>query len=139
MINLQKPFLVEFEIKVDPKGRLGMLDDTIVPFKILRTFWLSEVPENTRRGGHAHHSSQQLLVCLQGLIEARVEEVNGQTYQFQLNGSTHGLYLPPRCWGVFTFYKKAIALGLASDYFDEADYIREYQEFESLRNASKSS
>ena len=137
MINLQKPFLVEFESKKDSKGRLAMLDDTIVPFKILRTFWLSDVPENTHRGGHAHHSSQQLLVCLEGLIEAQIEEVTGQTYQFQLNRSTHGLYLPPLCWGVFAFHQKAIALGLASDYFNEADYIRDYSEFETLKNASK--
>ncbi len=131
------PFLICPERHKDPRGSMGILQDNQIPFKILRMFWLYHVPENTRRGGHAHRTSKQLLLCLEGTIDAQLEDINGRLYQFQLVAHQQGLYLPPLCWGHFTFHQNAKALCLASDHFDETDYIRDYEEFEQLKYAFK--
>lgn len=131
------PFLVTPERYKDPRGSIGILQDHQIPFKILRTFWLYHVPENTRRGGHAHRTSKQLLICLEGTIEAQLEDINGRFHQFLLDSRQQGLYLPPMCWGYYTFHQNAKALCLASDHFDETDYIRNYEEFEKLKDAIK--
>ena len=133
------PYLITPGRHEDSRGAIGILQDHQIPFKILRTFWLSHVPENTRRGGHAHRSSQQLLICLEGTIKVELEGLNGKIHKFQLDPHQQGLYLPPLYWGHFTFNQNATALCLASDHFDESDYIRNYQEFEQLKDATKDS
>jgi len=137
MQNQTQPFLLPVKYYTDHKGGLGAIDDRQLPFEITRSFWLHQVPDGVERGGHAHKTSKQLLVCLQGVIEATLEDLSGTIYQFRLSAKPEGLYLPPMCWGKFKFLENAIALCFASDYFDEADYIREFTEFLSLRNAGR--
>lgn len=136
MNDYRGPFLITPERYEDSRGSMGIIQDHKIPFKILRTFWLSQVPENTRRGGHAHRTSEQLLICLEGTIEAELEDFNGQFHQFCLEPH-QALYLPPLCWGHFIFHQNATALCLASDHFDETDYIRDYAVFEKLKDAIK--
>lgn len=132
--NGHRPFLIPMERFQDSKGALGILDHSKIPFKVLRTFWITQVPENTSRGGHAHRTSKQLLISVGGIIDVEIEDLSSQKHQYQLSPSLNqALYLPPLCWGFFTFSKQAVALCMASDYFNEHDYIRDYREFVKLK------
>lgn len=128
-----EPFLLPIAEQSDQRGVMGIIEDYQLPFAIRRVFWLSMVPENTLRGGHAHHTSQQLLICTQGSIEVYLEGVSRKTYQFNLNAPTQGLFLPPLHWGTFEFAADSQALVLASDHFSEGDYIRSYQDFQGIQ------
>jgi len=122
----------------DHRGFMGTLEDHRLPFEVSRTFWISKVPDNTVRGGHAHRTSQQLLICITGIIEVELEGLSGIKHEFQLSPTSHrGLYLPPLFWGYYTFKEQAVALCMASDYFNESDYIRNYREFERLKHADR--
>lgn len=129
-----EPFFVPIKEHSDPRGLLGVVEDQELPFTIRRVFWLSEVPENTMRGGHAHHRSQQILICVKGSIKAHLEDIKGQQFEFRLQSQSQGLFLPPLFWGSFEFGSDTQAIALASDYFDEADYIRNYQDFKKLQH-----
>ncbi|GJM27983.1 MAG: hypothetical protein DHS20C17_06180 [Cyclobacteriaceae bacterium] len=133
MSNPVSPFLISLKHNQDSKGVLGVIDNRNIPFDIARIFWIHQVPDNTERGGHAHKTSEQLVICVEGIIDVTMEEITGKTHQFKLLPGSHGLYLPSLCWGYYNFQDNAIALCLASDYFKESDYIRSYQEFEKLK------
>lgn len=128
------PFLVPINYNKESNGSLGAIDDRQVPFQIARAFWIHEVPEGVKRGGHAHKTSEQLLICVRGSVNVIMEDLSGGEYLYELNPESGGLYLPPLCWGQFEFVNGAIALCLASDYYAESDYIRNYQEFEKLKH-----
>ena len=136
MKDPKRPFLVATEKVQDDRGLVGILEDHSIPFKVRRTFWVAQVPDNTWRGGHAHKSSEQLLICTHGQIRAELEDINGSCYKFDLTSETPALYIPVNCWGRFLFTSEATAMCLASDHFDEKDYIRSYSDFEKLRYAS---
>ena len=132
---LKAPFLVPVKEYCDEKGALRVTQEGDLPFSLKRVFWITQVPEDTLRGGHAHHSSQQVLICTQGQIEVNLEDLQGQRYQYHLEPGQPGLFIPALCWGEFIFKSEAQALCLASDEFDESDYIRDYRQFKELKHA----
>ncbi|MDB5264171.1 MAG: hypothetical protein JWQ14_3454 [Adhaeribacter sp.] len=107
-----------------------------LPFPVKRIFWLQQVPENKVRGHHAHHTTQEVLVVLQGQVAVTLESLAGEC-KFLLNQSDTGLFIPARTWVKLTFSDNAIALCLASTDFEEADYIRDYAQFRQICLASR--
>ena len=136
MKSIKDPFLLEVKEYQDPNGIIGIVEDNEIPMAIRRVFWLTEVPDNTIRGGHAHHQSQQVLICFQGEIKVKLEDLKGRSFNYSLKPQGQALYIPPLVWGEYTFDKSAQAICLASDLFDEDDYIRDYQVFKSLQHAN---
>ncbi len=135
MQNGDMPKLISFKNHQDSRGIMGILEDQSLPFKVQRWFWIRQVPEGASRGGHAHKSSRQLIICLQGAIEVDLEGPSIKKQHYTLEPHQNQLlYLPPLYWGYYTFKNNAIALCMASDYFDEADYIRDYRKFEQLKH-----
>ncbi|TXI13466.1 MAG: WxcM-like domain-containing protein [Pedobacter sp.] len=100
-----------------------------VPFSIKRTFWTYQIPNGVTRGGHAHHLTQQVLICIHGLIQVETTEKNGDKEIFVLDSPHIGLYLPPASWHTMTYSNNAIQLVLASELYDEKDYIRNFSSF----------
>ncbi len=99
-----------------------------LPFAVKRVFWTHATPPDVVRGQHAHFSTEQLLVAVQGQVKVVVD--NGHTTQtFILTTPETGLYLPPMHWAVIYFEEGAILLCLASTDFSEQDYIRQYDAF----------
>ena len=135
MKSLKAPFLISVSEHSNENGMLRVTQEKDLPFALKRVFWITQVPDNTHRGGHAHQSSQQIIFCTQGTIEVNLEDLQGRRYQYQLQPGRPGLYVPANCWGEFIFKSAAQALCLASDEFDEEDYIRDYQQFKSLQHA----
>ena len=104
-----------------------------VPFAVNRYFVVFEVPSAETRGAHAHRRCHQFLVCLKGSV-AFVADNGEKRQEITLDRPDIGLYLPPMIWGVqYKYSADAMLLVLASDYYDNSDYIRDYEEFLTLR------
>ena len=117
----------------DLRGKLtaGEFDDQI-PFVPKRYFMVFDVPGKDVRGEHAHRRCQQFLVCIRGSVTVMVDD--GTTAEeIQLRERDKGLLVPALVWAVqFKYSTDAVLLVFASDHYDSADYIRDYDEFLSL-------
>lgn len=119
------PVIFDFNSVKEPRGHLNYLEELKdIPFEVKRVYWLTTVPEQQVRGGHAHKTGEQVIVCLNGVVEALLEDKEGQVMSFTLDDPNKGLYIPPMWWGRMLFKNNAMLLGLASDEFSEEDYIR---------------
>lgn len=126
----KRPALYLFTQKADSRGSLSFLEELKdIPFKVRRVYWLNDVPEQQVRGGHAHKTGEQVIVCVQGIIEVVLESQTGERLTYTLDQTDKGLYIPPMWWGKMLFKDKAMLLGLASDEFSEDDYIRDRANF----------
>ena len=105
---------------------------TQVPFVPQRYFMVFDVPSKEVRGEHAHRKCHQFLVCARGSLTVVVDD--GTTSEEIVLDAPHlGLYLPPMIWAVqYKYSEDALLLVFASDPYDPADYIRDYEEFRAL-------
>lgn len=122
--------LAELPVVHDPQGNLTFIEQKRhVPFEIARVYHTYDVPGGARRGGHAHRACEEMLVAMSGSFEVSVDD-GSERKAFRLNRSYIGLYLPPMIWrDLSDFSSGSVCMVLASDYYDEADYIRDYDEF----------
>jgi dTDP-4-dehydrorhamnose 3,5-epimerase-like enzyme len=112
------------------KGSLTIVEELEhVPFKIKRIFYLYGIPKNALRGGHAHKSLHQFAIAAAGSFDMTVDD-GRERKTFHLDRPDHGLYIPPMIWDELeNFSQGSLCLVLASDHYDEADYIRDYETF----------
>lgn len=114
----------------DPRGNLTVAEgDSIVPFDIKRAYWVYDVPGGESRGGHAHKRLKQLVVALSGSFTVTLD--NGRERStVLLNHPWQGLVIDTNTWRTLDdFSSGAVCLVLASDHFEEDDYIYDYDEF----------
>ncbi len=105
-----------------------------VPFDIARVYYLYDVPGGESRGGHAHKETEEVIVAALGSFEVEVDDSSSKK-TFTLNRSYHGFYLPRLIWRELrNFSSGAICLVLASRWYGEEDYLRDYAEFIQYRN-----
>ena len=102
-----------------------------VPFTVRRVYTISNVPQNTTRGHHAHLELEQIVFCVAGSFDLELED--HQTKRtFQLVKNSHGIYVGRLTWRVLkNFSADAVCIVLASKQYDDKDYIRDYHEFTS--------
>jgi len=126
--------VVELPRIVDPRGNLTPIEGGMqVPFEIARVYYLYDVPGGEGRGGHAHRAFEEFIVAASGSFDIVVDD-GVHRERFFLNRSYYGLYLPPMVWRELdNFSSGSVCLVLASQRFDEADYIRDYDDFASGR------
>ena len=104
-----------------------------LPFDIKRIFYLYDVPGGESRGAHAHYECHQLIVAASGSFEILLDDGMEQKI-LQLNRPYMGLHIPPLIWASeINFSSGSICLVLASHEYNEADYIRDYNEYLNLR------
>jgi oxalate decarboxylase/phosphoglucose isomerase-like protein (cupin superfamily) len=127
--------LLTFRKIPDPRGNLTPVEgERDVPFAIRRVYWIYDVPGGTARGGHAYRSGEELFVALSGSFELTVDEGRGSTVRHVLNRSYYGVYVPALTWRrLENFSTNGVCLVLASQPYDEADYLRDYEEFRAAR------
>tara|TARA_A100000171_G_C2137711_1_gene151714 strand:+ start:48 stop:434 length:387 start_codon:yes stop_codon:yes gene_type:complete len=127
---VKKPEVYTFDSKPDLRGNLTYLEELkSIPFEIKRVYWLYDLPEQQVRGDHAHKTGEQVIVAIKGKIEVLLESKKGDLFNCTLDKADKALYIPPMWWGRMIFRKDTIMIGLASDEFDENDYIRKRSEF----------
>jgi len=113
----------------DPRGNLAVIEGDIIPFDIKRVYYLFDVPSDSYRGGHAHKEQFELLIPISGSFSVIVNNGIEKT-EITLNKPTRGLLMKSMVWReLIDFSSGAICLVINSGVFDEADYIRDYQEF----------
>lgn len=105
-----------------------------IPFEIKRVYWTYFTPNEVQRGGHAHKNLQQIIFAVSGIIEFSTEDTQGNKEVFILDSPEKGLYVPKHIWRDIKFLHNAVLLCLASEYYKEDDYIRDYKEFLKLKN-----
>ena len=130
--------LIELPKITDPRGNLTVAEGAgVVPFDIKRAYWVYEVPGGESRGGHAHKRLRQLVVALSGSFTVTLD--NGyERRTVLLNHPWQGLIIETNTWRTLDdFSSGAVCLVLASDHFEEDDYIYDYQEFLNYIGCSK--
>lgn len=130
--------LHRFPLIEDMRGNLTVGEfESQIPFRPRRYFMVFDVPSAEVRGEHAHRSCQQFLICTKGKC-AVVADDGRNREEFLLDSPHVGIYLPPMIWGVqYKYSQDATLLVFASELYDPNDYIRDYEEFLTLVNASR--
>lgn len=129
------PKILNFQkIGTRSEGFLSVLNHEVkIPFPILRIYWLYKVPDNVVRGDHAHKVCKQVLVAMNGSVKVSLENLIGCRYEYELDHPNQGLIVPNLYWSKLELSPDAICMCLASEEFDESEYIRSYEEFRKLR------
>ena len=123
----------------DPRGNLTFIEETRhVPFEIRRVYYLYDVPGGAERGGHAHKMLHQLIIAMSGSFDIILDDGSGK-HRFHLNRSHYGLYVCPMIWReIDNFSSGSVCMVLASNFYDEEDYYRSYEQFvEALKSQPK--
>lgn len=122
--------IIELPKIADPRGNLTFIEGgRHVPFEIRRVYYLYDTPGGAERGGHAHKGLHQLIVSMSGSFDVILD--NGrQKRRFHLNRSYYGLYVCPMIWRELdNFSSGSVCMVLASNFYDESDYYRDYKKF----------
>ena len=119
-----------FQQHGDERGMLVALEQYgDIPFEIKRVYYMYQTKKDVRRGFHAHKSLQQILVCIHGSCKVLLD--NGTEKEtLSLERPYEGLYVANNMWReMYDFSEDAVLLVLASEMYQEEDYIRDYEEF----------
>ncbi|SEG07391.1 sugar 3,4-ketoisomerase [Flavobacterium urumqiense] len=126
--------LIEIPKICDSRGNLSVIERDTIPFVSKRVYYLYDVPSGSERGGHAHKVQQELLVALSGSFDVILND-GAATRKVTLNKPNIGLLIPMGIWRELeNFSSGSVCLVLASDEFDEGDYIRDYQDFKLFKD-----
>ncbi len=122
--------LIELPKISDPRGNLTFIEgERHLSFDIKRVFYLYDVPTGEDRGAHAHKNLHQFLICLSGSFDVALDD-GFKKDTIHLNRPWKGLHIPPMIWASeVNFDPGSVCLVMASDYYYESDYIRNYSEF----------
>lgn len=128
--------LLELPRIVSPEGSITPIEGTLdVPFEIRRVYYLYDVPGGAARGGHAHLALHQLIVAPMGAFDLVLDD-GTRRRTVRLDRAYQGLYVPPMIWRELeNFSSGAICMVLASETYDERDYVRDYETFQAARRA----
>ena len=129
MTTIQDIALIKIPVVEDLSGNLAFIQNDILPFEFKRVYYLFDVPSSAFRGGHSHIEQHEVLIALSGSFEVTLNDgTNKKSYL--LNKPNIGLHLPKGIWRELeNFSSGAVCLVLASDVFEESDYIRDYDVF----------
>ncbi len=118
----------------DTRGNLSVIEGSVIPFAMKRVYYLYDVPSGAERGGHSHKEQQEFLVALSGSFNVVLTDGQAQK-TVTLNKPNEGLLIPSGVWRELeNFSSGSVCLVIASAVFEEADYIRDYEEFRLSKN-----
>jgi dTDP-4-dehydrorhamnose 3,5-epimerase-like enzyme len=129
-VSVDECRLIDLPRIKDERGNLTFIEcGRHVPFDFKRVYYLYDVPGGATRAGHAHKTLQQFLIAMSGSFNVTVDD-GYQRKTFSLNRSYYGLYIAPMIWReIDDFSSGSVCLAVVSDFFDESDYYRSYEEF----------
>lgn len=122
--------LIEFPVVSDVRGNLCAIESgRHVPFDIARVYYLYDVPSGSTRGGHAHLALHQIILPLSGSFDVKLHDGRRQE-TVSLNRPNIGLHVGPMTWReIENFSSGSVCCVLASQAYDESDYIRDFELF----------
>ncbi len=129
-MSIEDSRIIELPKISDPRGNLTFVEGgRHIPFDIKRVYYLYDVPGGSERGAHGHRDLQQLIIAMSGSFDITLDDGHNKR-SFHMNRSYYGLYVPPMMWReIDNFSSGAVCMVLASDYYNEADYFRDYEQF----------
>lgn len=129
-MNVSEAKVIDIKKIADRRGNLSVVEEMKdVPFKIARAYWVYDVPGGECRGGHAHRKLKQLVIALSGSFHVTLDDGKDKRTVL-LNHPYQGLIIETGIWRTLDdFSSGAVCLVLASEPFEEDDYIRDYDEF----------
>lgn len=119
-----------FERHGDERGQLVVIEEMkTIPFDIKRVYYMYDTATDAVRGKHAHKSLEQVLFCIHGSCKLFLD--NGREKEtVVLDQPNEGIYIANNMWReMYDFSEDAVLMVLASEYYEESDYIRNYDEF----------
>ena len=127
-----------FGVHDDERGKLVAVETgKEIPFPIRRVYYIYDTKTDVARGFHAHKKLEQILICMHGSCKIRLDNGKEQTV-VALSDPAEGLYIGHAMWReMFDFSPDAVLVVLASELYDESDYIRNYDEFLTYNMAGK--
>ncbi len=123
-------YLINFDIKGDERGSLVAIEQQKnISFEIKRIYYIFNTEKSFIRGKHAHRELNQVLICISGNCKIKVD--SGKEIKIiELKERNQGLFIGQMIWReMFDFSADCVLLVLASEYYDEEEYIRDYDEF----------
>ncbi len=131
--NLEKCKIIDLPKIIDIRGNLTFIEScNHIPFEIKRIYYLYDVPGGESRGGHAHRNLQQFIIAVSGSFDVVVNDGFNKKI-FSLNRSYYGLYLSSMIWRELeNFSSGSVCLVLASKFYEEEDYVRDFKKFTNL-------
>lgn len=134
-MSLEDCKLIELPKISDPRGNISFVEGgQHIPFDIKRVYYLYDVPGGSDRGSHAHKNLHQFIIAMSGSFDVELDD-GKEKKRYHLNRSYYGLYVCPMMWRYLdNFSSGAVCMVLASAYYDEADYIRDYSDFSTMTN-----
>ncbi len=136
-VTVYSSTLIELPKSFNEKGNITAINnfEGILPFTINRVFYLYDIPSGESRGGHAHKKSEQFIIAASGSFELLLSD-GKRKKTYNLSRPYYGVYIPPGLWGELqNFSSGAVTLVLASDRYNEEDYIRSEKEFKRYKSA----
>ena len=121
---------LDFQTFGDKNGSLIALEENKnIPFDIKRVYYIFDNKKGVRRGFHAHKNLEQVLICVSGSCDILLDD-GIEKNVIKLENRNEGLFIEKLVWReMFNFSADCVLMVLASDYYDEKDYIRDYNEF----------
>ena len=137
-MGIEQCRIIELPKIADPRGNLTFVEaNRHIPFDIKRVYYLYDVPGGSERAGHGHKQLQQLFIAMSGSFDLLIDDGH-EKKKYHMNRSYYGLYVCPMIWrDLDNFSSGAVFMVLASDYYDESDYYRKYQDFIEAVNQKK--
>lgn len=133
MATVNECTIIDVPKILDQRGNLAVIEKQTLPFVFKRIYYLYDVPSNAYRGGHSHKEQSEFLIAVSGSFDVVLND-GKQTKKVTLNKPNKGLLITTNIWRELTnFSSGAVCLVLASDFFDEGDYVRNFEEFVSLK------
>ena len=137
LTSVKSVSLHSFPFIKDHRGNLSVGEfEKDIPFKVKRYFVIFDVPNSEVRGEHAHKVCHQFLICLRGSCNVLVDD-GKNSKEVVLDKPNKGIHIPPMIWGVqYKYSSDAVLIVFASHFYDNDDYIRDYQVFQNARKES---
>ena len=134
-MNSKKYNIIDLPKVYDDRGNLSFIESGVhIPFTIRRVYYLYDVPGGAERGGHAHYNLQQLIIPLAGSFDIFLDDGKNQE-TITMNRAYKGLLIQEMVWRELkNFSSGAVCLCLASDIYNESDYIRVHNNYQSIFN-----
>lgn len=130
-----EPKIIELPKILDKRGNLSFFEgESQIPFEIKRTYWIYDVPGGEERGSHSFKEQQEFIIALSGSFDVVLND-GIKEEKISLNRSYYGLYIPKMYWRrLENFSTNSLALIVSDKLFDANDYIRDFDQFKTLKN-----
>jgi hypothetical protein len=131
---MDEPRIIQLPKICDKRGNLSFFENNSqIPFEIKRTYWIYDVPGGETRGSHAFKEQKEFIIALSGSFDVVLDD-GKEERSYSMNRSYYGLYIPRMVWRkIDNFSTNSLALIVSDRAFVETDYIRDFEEFMTLK------